>query len=148
MQVILKSDVPNLGDAGDVVNVSAGYGRNFLFPRGLAMPSTEGSVRDLEHRARIVEAIKRKQLSEAKALAEKLDGVGITIRREAGDEDKLFGSVTSRDIAEALVAEGYEVERKAIQLDEQIRRIGLFTVPVRLHREVTASIRVYVMRPV
>lgn len=146
MQVILKADMQNLGDAGDIVNVSAGYARNFLFPRSLAILSSEGSVRDLEHRARIVETIKRKQLAEAKSLAEKLDGFSVTIRREAGDEDKLFGSVTTRDIADALAAEGHTLDRKTLQLDEQIRRIGLFSVPVRLHREVTATIRVYVTR--
>lgn len=146
MRLILKSEVSHLGDAGDIVNVRPGYGRNFLIPQGLAIPASEGSVKQLEHQKQIAEAIRRKELSGSKAIAEKLDNTAITIRREAGDDDKLFGSVTNRDIADALAAEGIEVDRRTIQLDDNIRSIGLFTVPVRLHRDVSASVRVYVIR--
>jgi large subunit ribosomal protein L9 len=146
MRVILKSEVPHLGDAGDIVKVAAGYGRNFLLPRGLAIPASEGSVRELEHQQRIAAAIKRKQLAGAQELAAKLENSAVSIRREAGDDDRLFGSVTNRDVAEALAAEGIEVDRRAIVIDEPIRAIGLFTLPIRLHREVSASVRVYVIR--
>ena len=146
MRLILKSEVSHLGDAGDIVNVRPGYGRNFLIPQGLAIPASEGSVKQLEHQQQIAEAIRRKELSGSKAIAAKLENTAITIRREAGDDDKLFGSVTKRDIAEALAAEGVEVDRRTIQLDDNIRSIGLFTVPVRLHRDVSASVRVYVIR--
>ncbi len=146
MRVILKSEVPNLGDAGDIVKVAPGYGRNYLLPRGLAIPASEGSLKELEHQKRIAEAIRRKQLAGAKEAAARLENSAVSIRREAGEDDKLFGSVTNRDIAEALAAEGVEIDRRSIKLEEPIKNIGLFTVPIRLHRDVTASVRVYVIR--
>jgi large subunit ribosomal protein L9 len=146
MRVILKQEVANLGDAGDLVSVRPGYGRNFLIPRGLAIPASDGSVRKLEHQQRVAEAIRRKQLKVSTDLSEKLEATAVSIRRETGDDDKLFGSVTNRDIAAALAEEGLEIDRRLIQLDEPIRAIGLFTVPVRLHSEVTANVRVYVIR--
>jgi large subunit ribosomal protein L9 len=146
MRVILKSEVQNLGDAGDIVKVKAGYGRNFLIPRGFAIPATEGSIHQAEHQQKVAEAIRRKNLAGSKELKEKLEGTAVSIRRETGEDDKLFGSVTNRDVAEALAAEGIQVDKRAIQLDDPIRSIGLFTVPVRLHREVVANVRVYVIR--
>jgi len=146
MRVILKHEVHNLGDAGEIVKVAPGYGRNFLIPRGLAIPASEGSMRELEHQTRVADAIRRKQLAGAKELGTRLEATAVTLRREAGEDDKLFGSVTNRDIVDALAAEGIEVDRRAVQLDDHIRTIGLFTVPVRLHREVTANVRVYVIR--
>lgn len=146
MRVILKEEVRDLGDAGDVVRVKAGYGRNYLIPRGLAIPASEGSVKELEHQKRMAEAIHRKRLSGFQELAKRLEATPVSIRRETGDDEKLFGSVTNRDIAEAFAAEGIEVDRKNIQLEDPIKSIGLFTVPVRLHREVTANVRVYVIR--
>ena len=146
MRVILKKEVHNLGDAGAIVKVAPGYGRNYLIPRGLAILASEGSVNELQHQQRMAEAIRRKQLGSSKELAQKIEQTAITIRREAGEDDKLFGSVTNRDIVDALAAEGVEVDRRAIQLEDHIRSIGLFTVPVRLHREVAANLRVYVIR--
>jgi large subunit ribosomal protein L9 len=146
MRVILKNEVHNLGDAGEIVKVAAGYGRNFLIPRGLAIPASEGSIRQLDHQKRVADAIRRKQLAGSKELATKLENTAVTIRREAGEDDKLFGSVTNRDVADALAAEGIELDRRAIVLDEPIRSIGLFTVPIRLHRQVQATVRVYVIR--
>ena len=146
MRVILKEVVPNLGDAGDIVNVKPGYGRNYLIPRGLAMPASEGSVRQMQHQQRVADNIRKKQLATAEALAEKIKDIAVTIRKEAGEDDKLFGSVTKRDIVEALAAEGVEIERRCLELDDNIRSIGLFTVPVRIHKEVTGQVKVYVMR--
>lgn len=146
MLVILKEEVRHLGDAGDIVKVTPGYGRNFLVPRGLAIPASEGSVNELAHQKKVAEAIRRKQLAGAKALAERLEGTAVSIRRETGDDDKLFGSVTNRDVQQALADEGIEVDRRAIQLEEPIKAIGLFTVQVRLHRDVSAAVRVYVIR--
>jgi large subunit ribosomal protein L9 len=146
MRVILRKEVANLGDAGDIVKVKPGYGRNFLIPRGLAIPATEGSVRQVDHQKKVADAIRRKNLSGAKELKDKLEGTAVSIRRETGDDDRLFGAVTNRDVADALQAEGIEVDRRAIVLDEPIKSIGLFTVPVRLHRDVTANVRVYVIR--
>jgi large subunit ribosomal protein L9 len=146
MRVILKEVVPNLGDAGDIVNVKPGYGRNFLIPRGLAMPASEGSVRQMQHQQRVADNIRKKQLVAAEELAGKIKDVAVTIRKEAGEDDKLFGSVTKRDIVEALAAEGVEIDRRCLELDDNIRSIGLFNVPVRIHKEVTGQIKVYVMR--
>jgi len=146
MRVILKSEVQHLGDAGDIVKVSPGYGRNFLIPRGLAIPASEGSMKELEHQKRVAEAIRRKKLQGAEAVAKQLEGTAVSIRRETGEDEKLFGSVTNRDIAQALADEGIEIDRRSIQLDEAIRSIGLFNVPVRLHKDVTAQVRVYVIR--
>lgn len=146
MRVILKQEVPNLGDAGDIVKVKPGYGRNYLIPRGLAIPANEGSLKQLEHQQRLAASIKKKQLEAANQKATMLATTSVTIRREAGEDDRLFGSVTNRDIAEALALEGVEVDRKAIQLEEHIRSLGLFQVPVRLHREVEATVKVYVMK--
>ncbi len=146
MRVILKKEVPNLGDAGDIVKVKPGYGRNYLIPRGLAIPANEGSLKQLEHQQRLAAAIKKKELDAATAMATSLANTSITIRREAGEDDRLFGSVTNRDIVEALAAEGIELDRKAVQLEDHIRSLGLFQVPVRLHREVAAQVKVYVMK--
>ncbi|MEQ1500629.1 MAG: 50S ribosomal protein L9 [Myxococcota bacterium] len=146
MRLILRKEVANLGDAGDIVKVKPGYGRNFLIPRGFAIPATEGSVRQAEHQKQVADAIRRKNLAGSKELKDKLEGTAVSIRRETGDDDRLFGAVTNRDVAEALAAEGIEVDRRQILLEDPIKSIGLFTVPVRLHREVTANVRVYVIR--
>ena len=146
MRVILKKAVSHLGEAGEIVKVSPGYGRNYLIPRGLAIPASEGSVRQAEHQQRMADAIRRKQVNEAQELAAKLENVSVSIRREAGEDDKLFGSVTNRDIVEALAEEGVELDRRLLQLEDNIRAIGLYNVPVRLHKDVTAEVRVYVIR--
>lgn len=146
MRLILKKEVTHLGEAGDIVNVSAGYGRNYLLPRGLAINASEGSVKALEHQQRIADAIRRKEQSKAEALAKSLENCAVSIRRNAGDDDRLFGSVTNRDIAEALQAEGIEIDRKLIRVEEPIKAIGLFRVPIQLPRGVKASVRVYVIR--
>lgn len=146
MRVILNAEVPHLGQPGDIVKVSAGYGRNYLLPNELAIPASEGSVKQAEHQMRLAEGIQRKQLAGARGLAEKLESTAVSLRREAGDDDRLFGSVTNRDIAEALAAEGIELDRRTIRLEEPIKTIGLFVAPVRLHRDVTANVRVYVIR--
>jgi large subunit ribosomal protein L9 len=144
MLVILQKEVQNLGDAGSVVKVRAGYGRNFLIPNGFAIPANEGSVRVLEHQKRMAEAIRRKQLAAAQALADQVGKISLTFRREVGDEGKLFGSVTTKDIAEALAAEGVTIDRRSIQLDDAIRALGVVEVAIRLHKDVSAKIRVFV----
>ncbi len=146
MKVILQQDVKKLGNVGDLVNVADGYGRNFLIPRGLAVLADATNVNRLEHQNRVT-AHKRSRLeSQAQELAEQLEGTAVSIKRAAGDEDKLFGSVGNRDIADALAAEGFEVDRRNIVLEEPIRNIGVFNVPVRLPMGVQASVKVYVIR--
>lgn len=146
MKVILNSEVPNLGDAGDVVKVAPGYARNFLLPRGLATPANEGSLAVLEHQKRVAEAKRRRALAEAQELGVKVAATPITIRRETGADERLFGSVSNRDVSEALAKEGIQVDRKYVLLEEPLRSIGIFTVPVRLHKEVTVHVKVFVIK--
>lgn len=146
MKVILQEDVPHLGQTGEIVKVKDGYARNYLVPRGMAVVADERNMKQLEHNRRIAQARAAKVMAAAKELAEKLSTVAISIRRESGDEGKLFGSVSNRDIAEALAADGFEVDRRAIQLDEPLRSIGVFTVPVKLHSEVETQVKVYVIQ--
>lgn len=146
MKVILQEEVANLGKVGTVVTVADGYGRNFLLPRGLAVLADEGNVRRLDHQKRVTAHKRAKLEAEAKALAEKLNALAVSIKRQAGDEDKLFGAVTNRDIAEALEAEGYAVDRRDILLADPIRNIGVFHVDIKLALGVKAKLKVYVIR--
>lgn len=146
MKVILQQDVPNLGQVGEIVKVKDGYGRNFLVPRGLAVIADERNVGRLTHQKRMADARAAKELAAANAAAESLSAIAVSIRREAGDEGKLFGAVTNRDIAEALEAEGHTIDRRSIELEEPIRNIGVFSVPVKLHRNIKAAIKVYVIQ--
>jgi len=146
MKVILQSDVTNLGSVGDVVNVADGYGRNFLIPRGLALLADEGNVKRLEHQKRVTAHRRTRLEADAKDLAGRLAETAVSLKRSAGEEDKLFGSVTNRDIADALASEGFEIDRRSIVLDEPIRNIGVFTVPVKVGMGIDASVKVYVIR--
>ena len=146
MKVILQQDVDNLGQVGDVVKVKDGYGRNFLVPRGLAVIADERSVKRLEHQKRMASDKAAKALAVVKEMAAKLEGTSVSIKRKAGEEGKLFGAVTNREIAESLAKEGIELDRRDIHLEEPIKNIGVFTVPVHLHREVESSVKVYVIQ--
>lgn len=146
MKIILQQDVAHVGKVGDVVNVADGYGRNFLIPRGLAILADEQNVRRLEHQKRVIAHKRAKMEAEAKALAERLGNTAVSIKRQAGEEGKLFGAVTNRDIAEALAAEGIELDRRSIELDEPIRNVGVFHVPVRLDMGVRAEVKAYVIK--
>src|SRR3954468_3633658 len=146
MQVILKEDMDNLGKSGDVVNVKPGYGRNYLLPRGLAVIATADDVSRVAHDKRVIAARTAKLAKEAQAEANRLSQVTVSIARAVGDEDKLFGSVTSRDIAEALAEQKVTVDAKKIHLDEPIKALGMTEVPVKLGRGVTAKIKVWVVK--
>jgi large subunit ribosomal protein L9 len=146
MQVILQEDVPNLGKAGEVVSVREGYGRNFLLPKQKAVVAEPGNLRALEHQKKVVAARQLKLKKESEELAKKLAAVSLTIGREAGEEDKLFGSVTSKDIIDALRAEGFLIDRHHLQLPEPIKQLGIFDVPVKLHAEVTGTVKVWVVK--
>lgn len=145
MKVILQEDVANLGATGSVVDVADGYGRNFLLPRKLAVLADERNTRRLEHQRRIAAQRQAKVVAAARELAAKVSGTAVTIKRQVGAENKLFGSVTNQDVAEALAAQGIVIERKRIDLAEPIRTIGVFQVPVRVHKEVDATVKVYVI---
>jgi large subunit ribosomal protein L9 len=145
MKVILKSDVKDLGQVGEVINVKDGFARNFLVPQGLAVEASTKNVKVFEHEKKKIQEMARKVKSGAAGLAEKISAAKITIKAKAGEEDKLFGSVTSMDIADALKAEGIEIDKKKIQLDEPIKRIGEYTVAIKLHSEISAQLNVQVV---
>jgi len=144
MKVILREDVYNLGKSGELVTVKDGYARNFLLPRNLAMLANEANVRQLQHEKSVIELRQAKMKSAAQELGKKFDGASVKITRKVGEQDKLYGSVTALDVAEALAAANLKVERRMIHLPEPIRSIGTFEVELRLHREVTAKVQVVV----
>ncbi len=146
MKVILQQDFDGLGRIGDIVKVSDGYAFNFLIPRGIAMQAAESNVRQMEHLQRITESKRKTMLEAARVEADRINGTAVSLKRLAGEEDKLFGSVTNRDIAEALAAEGIEIDKRDIVLEEPIRTIGVYNVSVRIHADVEAKLKVYVIR--
>ena len=146
MQVILRDDLDNLGKSGDVVSVKEGYARNYLLPRGLALKATAGDIKRVEHEKRVIASRAAKMAKAAQAEADKLSQVSVSIERATGEGDKLYGSVNSRDIAEALRAQGVIVDSKKIHLAEPIKALGLVEVPVKLGRGVTATIKVTVAK--
>ncbi|MDH7498942.1 MAG: 50S ribosomal protein L9 [candidate division NC10 bacterium] len=146
MKIILLRDVAKLGKAGDCVNVSDGYARNYMIPRKLAVEATPSSLRSLEQKKASGAGERSRAEREAQALAEKLSGLSLTVSRQVGKGDRLFGSVTSKDLSEALAELGIDVDRKKILLDEPIKTLGIFEVPIRLHQAVMVHIRVEVMK--
>ncbi|GAB4346113.1 MAG: 50S ribosomal protein L9 [Candidatus Abyssubacteria bacterium] len=146
MKVVLREDIRNLGKPGDVIEVKDGYARNYLIPRKLAVQADEGNLRRVEHEKKVLRDRKEKELKEARVLADKIGKASCTIPVQVGEEDKIFGSVTTKDIAECLGKEGIEVDKKTIQLDEPIRSLGVFSVPIRLKPEVEAKLKVWVVK--
>lgn len=146
MKVILQEDVANVGSTGEIVDVADGYGRNYLLPRSLAVLADERNTRRTEHVKRLAAARQAKVLAAARELGAKISGVSVSIKRQAGAEEKLFGSVTNQDVQEALAAQGVEVDRRQITLAEPIRSLGVFQVPVKVHKDVEAAVKVYVIR--
>ena len=146
MEVILKEDMDNLGKSGEVVSVKEGYGRNYLLPRGLAVLATADDVARVAHEKRVIAARTAKMAKEIQSEADRLGQITVSIARAVGDEDKLFGSVTSRDIAEALSEQKVTVDAKKIHLDEPIKALGLTEVPIKLGQGVTAKIKVWVVK--
>jgi large subunit ribosomal protein L9 len=145
MEVILREDVKSLGKAGELVKVKPGYARNFLLPKGLAYEATEGNRKRIlaESKARAARAAE--ETSAAQASAAKLAGVTVTLARKAGEGDRLFGSITAQDIADALAKQGHAVDKRKIELEHPIKTLGAHTVPIRLHHEVQADLRVTVV---
>lgn len=144
MNLILTQDVEKLGQAGEVVKVKAGYGRNYLLPRGMAMLATEGRVKQLEHQRRVVEDRVRKEVAGHELVAKQLEGLSLDFEVKVGAEGKLFGSVTNADVAARLLERSFSVERRRIELGEPIKQVGEYDVKVKLHREVSATLRVNV----
>jgi large subunit ribosomal protein L9 len=146
MEVILREHVDNLGRRGDVVKVAAGYARNYLLPRKLALAVTEANKRQIERERKNAEARELEEKSQADAFAKRLTETPISIGRRVGENDTLYGSVTSADIASALNAKGFEIDKRKITLPEPLKALGEFTVPVKVHREVTAQVTVKVVK--
>ena len=145
MEVILIEDVPNLGAIGELVNVKAGFARNFLLPRKMAIVASVKSKKRLEHEKRLAGFRLVKARKDAETLVQRLANTSVTIARKVGEQDKLFGSVTGADIARALADEGVVVDKRAVQLAEPIKALGVYQVPVKLRADVTAEIKIWVV---
>jgi large subunit ribosomal protein L9 len=146
MEVILREDIDKVGSRGQVVKVAAGYARNFLLPQKLAVTATAANKKIVEQERQSHLRKEAKQKGEAEDLSKLLTGVSVTIAQKAGENDQLFGSVTSKDVGDALAANNYTIDRRKIQMDEPIKQLGEYKVPVRLHKDVTAEITVVVVR--
>ena len=146
MKVILKQDDDKLGKTGEVITVKSGYARNFLIPRQIAYEATPGNLKKFEEEKKKIASQMNKEVKNAKILAEKLGKVSCTIAVSVGEEDKLFGSVTSQDIFNALEEKGIQVDKRKIQLDDPIKALGIYTVSIKLHTDVTANVKVWVVK--
>jgi large subunit ribosomal protein L9 len=146
MKIILKEDLEHLGIAGSVVNVKNGYARNFLFPRNFAIPATSNNLKAFEHEKRVLDAKKTKRKKEAEGLKSKLERVSCSISKKVGEQDKLFGSVTTIDIEKALKAEGFDIDKKDILLEEPIKSLGVYTIGIRVFEDVIANAKIWVVR--
>jgi large subunit ribosomal protein L9 len=145
MKLILREDVYNLGKSGELVSVKDGYARNYLLPRNLAMLASAENVRQLEHEKQVIELRQKKLKGVAEEQSKKVSAIAVTITRKVGDQDKLFGSVTALDIAEALAAAGQKIDRRLIHLPEPIKTVGTHEVELHLHRDVQTKIKVEVV---
>lgn len=145
MEVILKEDIVDLGKMGELVRVRDGYARNYLLPRGLVLVANKKNLKGFEHQKRVIGAQREKVVKQAQGLSDKLAAVSLVIAVKTGEEGKLFGSVTNMDIERALREKGFDIERRKIHLDEPIKNLGDFEVPIRLAADVTATIRVSVV---
>jgi large subunit ribosomal protein L9 len=146
MQIILKTDIDKLGKEGELVTVAEGYARNYLIPHKKAIEATDKNRRNIEHEKRVETDRANKHKRDAEKFAEELSGVSCTIKVQAGENDRLFGSVTSIDIATALEELGYSIDKKKIILEEPIKELGVFTVPVKIFQDVTANLKVWVVK--
>src|SRR5207249_10562905 len=146
MKVILREDVQGVGNIGDILDVASGYARNYLFPRNKAVEATGRSLKTVEHAKRVIAEKARKEKASLEEVAKKISAVSVTIPVQVGKDDKLFGAVTAKDIAEALVAQGVEVDKRKIELGHPIKELGTVAVPIKLHSRVTATVNVTVVK--
>lgn len=145
MKVILVKDVKNVGKAGEIVNVSDGYGRNYLLPRGLAIEATESNVKALNEKKKAEEKKRQQELEEAKEMAQKLSNLSLVLKVKAGENGKLFGSVTSKDVEEALKEKGFDIDKKKIVFNENVKTTGTYYVDIKLYQGVIAKVKVDVV---
>src|SRR3989337_177164 len=146
MKVILREEIKGLGKLGDIVNVADGYGRNYLLPSKKAVETTTEKIRMGERGKKKAEELLKEGLHEAEDLSKRVTEISLTISRQVGEGEKMFGSVTSADIAEAFTTDGLNIDKRQIHLEKPIKELGLFHVPVRLHPEVTADLKVWVVK--
>lgn len=144
MKVILKQDVKNIGQKGDVVEVKEGYGRNFLIPRGLAVPADDGGLRRLKHEKAAAKSRQQREIEEANEIKDKLDELTVTLQVKTGETGRLFGSITAGDLADAVKEKGITIDRRKIDIGEPIKSLGNYTFPVRVHPGVIAQLKVVV----
>lgn len=145
MEVLLQTNLSNLGATGDLVNVKPGYARNYLFPRGLAVLANASNKKELAHNKRLVEVKKYKELLAAQELAKAISALSLTIQKPVGEEDKIFGSVTTLELAHAFEAAGHTIDRRSITIENEIKRVGVYKGHVKLHPEVTAQFNIWVI---
>lgn len=146
MKVILQETMEGVGHLGDLIDVRDGYARNYLLPRKKAIEANDRNIKAFEHLKRVATEKAKKERLEIEAHAKKMSAVSLTVQAQVGKDDKMFGSVTTKDIAEGLAAQGFTVDRRKIQLPQPIKELGTFTVPVKLPREVTAAVSVHVVK--
>jgi large subunit ribosomal protein L9 len=146
MEIILRQAVENLGKTGDVVKVKAGYARNYLLPRGLAFEATPGNLKRIQLERERLESAENERRNSAQGLADRLEQVSLTFSARVGEEGKLFGSVTAADISQQLEAQGFQIEKRQVDLHEPIKALGVYRIPVRLHADVKPEIRVWVIK--
>jgi len=144
VKVILRQDVDKVGPEGKVADVKDGYARNFLIPRGMAVEATPQRLKNIEHEQKLIDDRKKREMKEASGLANRIEQASCTLYARVGEEDKIFGTITTADIAQALEAKGIEVDRKKITLDEPIRALGVYTARVKVGHEVNANLKVWV----
>lgn len=145
MKIVLREDVDKLGERGQIVNVAPGYARNFLFPKALAFTATAGNMRQIELRKKVWVVREAKETDDANKLAARISEIKLVIAKKVGEHEALYGSVTSQEIADLLKAKGVEVDRRKIQLNDPIRALGTYDVPIKIHRQVGAKISVQVV---
>lgn len=146
MKVILREDVPKLGTAGTIVKVAPGFARNYLIPRAFAIPATSNNLKAFEHERSSIAAKRAKRQKEAEGIKAQLERTSCSISKKVGEQDKLFGSVTTQDIEKAFAAEGFQIDKKDILLEEAIKALGVYTVPIRVFDEVIANTKVWVVK--
>lgn len=144
MKVVLRQDVENLGDRGEVVTVAPGYARNYLLPKGIALEATPGNLKNIEMRRKVWTAREAKEVEEARTFAARLEAVDLVIKKKAGESETLYGSVTNTEISELLLAKGLEVDRRKIVIEDPIKSLGTFDVTVKLHKQVTGTMKLVV----
>ena len=146
MRIVLREDIDKLGRRGEIVDVAAGFARNFLLPKGKALPATDGNLKVVERERRRYVLTQAKEREEAAAVARRLAGISCTIVRKVGENEQLYGSVTASDIADFLAKEGVVVDKRRILLEEPLKALGIYTVPVKVHSEVMGEVRVWVVK--